>query len=168
MLKIWLIITSLRTLTTQPPMAVCKNGSAVGIYTHCIHVFARLALIRMPQSVLINKISASEVSRKFIESALLVGYLFQRRNSNESVGDVAVTLPGESLVDATSWRLPIKEGGGEIVAQSFFPPPTPRDPNYCVNFCLSKKKNILSCHQHLFFAEIFLTCHVFPSFDSPL
>ncbi len=42
-----------------------QNGSLVGIYTHCIHNFA--------QSVLINKISASELSWKFIKSELLVG-----------------------------------------------------------------------------------------------
>ncbi len=35
--------------------------------------FARLALICYAQSVLINKISASELSRKFVKSALLVG-----------------------------------------------------------------------------------------------
>ncbi len=42
------------------------------MYTHCIHVFARLALDLYAQSVLIDKISASELSRKF-KSALLVG-----------------------------------------------------------------------------------------------
>ena len=52
-----------------------QNGSSVGIYyTQCIHVFARLAPIGMlSRSVIINKISASELSRKFIKSALLVG-----------------------------------------------------------------------------------------------
>ncbi len=46
-----------------------QNGCSVEIYTHCIHAFARL----YAQSVLISKISASELSRKFIKSALLVG-----------------------------------------------------------------------------------------------
>ncbi len=45
----------------------------------CIHVtyafFARLAPISYAQPMLINKISASEPSRKSIKSALLVGYL---------------------------------------------------------------------------------------------
>ena len=38
-----------------------------------MHIFARLAPILYAQSVLSNKISASELSRKFIKSALLVG-----------------------------------------------------------------------------------------------
>ncbi len=42
-----------------------QNGSSVGMCTHCVHVFAG--------SVLSNKISASELRRKFIKSALLVG-----------------------------------------------------------------------------------------------
>ncbi len=50
-----------------------QNGSSVGICTRCIHVFARLAPDLYAQSVLIHKISASELSRKFIKSALLVG-----------------------------------------------------------------------------------------------
>ena len=50
-----------------------RNGSSVGTCTHRIHVFARLALICNAQSVLINKISASELRRKLTKSALLVG-----------------------------------------------------------------------------------------------
>ncbi len=38
-----------------------------------MHISARSAPIFYAQSVLINKISASELSRKFIKSALLVG-----------------------------------------------------------------------------------------------
>ncbi len=40
-----------------------QNGSSVGIRTRCIHVFACL----YAQSVIIDKISASELSRKFIK-----------------------------------------------------------------------------------------------------
>ncbi len=40
---------------------------------YVVHLFARLAPIGMSQSVLINNISASELSRKFIKCALLVG-----------------------------------------------------------------------------------------------
>ena len=51
-----------------------QNGSSVGICTRCIHVFARLVPINShAQSVLINKFYASELSWKFIKSALLVG-----------------------------------------------------------------------------------------------
>ncbi len=50
-----------------------QNGSSVGMCTRCTHVFARLAPICCAQSVLINKISASELSRKFITSAVSVG-----------------------------------------------------------------------------------------------
>ncbi len=35
-----------------------QNGSSVGIYTHCMHVFAYLVPIGSAESVLINKISA--------------------------------------------------------------------------------------------------------------
>ncbi len=51
-----------------------QHESLVGTRTHCIHVFARLALICKPSRCLLTKISASELSRKFIKSALLVGY----------------------------------------------------------------------------------------------
>ena len=57
----------------QPATVGCRNGSSVGIRTRCVHVFACLAPICMPRSVLINKISATELRRKFIKSALLVG-----------------------------------------------------------------------------------------------
>ena len=59
----------------QPPVVVCKNGSSVGICTRCTHVFffARLGANLHAQSVISNKISASEPSRKFIKSALSVG-----------------------------------------------------------------------------------------------
>ncbi len=50
-----------------------QNGSSVGICTRCVHVFARLAPICVLSRCLFNKISASELSRKVIKSALLVG-----------------------------------------------------------------------------------------------
>ncbi len=50
-----------------------QNGSSVGICTRCVHVFARLGADVYAQSVLINKVSASELSRKFIKVASLVG-----------------------------------------------------------------------------------------------
>ncbi len=59
---------------TQPAMVVCKNGSSVGTRTRCTHVFARLAPICMLSRCLSTKISAAELSRKFIQCALLVGY----------------------------------------------------------------------------------------------
>ncbi len=54
-----------------------ENGMSVGICTHCIPVFARWAPDLHAQSVIINKISASELSQKFIKSALLVGSLLK-------------------------------------------------------------------------------------------
>ncbi len=48
-----------------------QNESSVGISTR---VFARWVPILFAQSVLINRISALKLSRKFIKSALLVGY----------------------------------------------------------------------------------------------
>ncbi len=55
---------------------------SVGICTHCIPVFARWAPDLHAQSVIINKISASELSQKFIKSALLVGFPALSRLSN--------------------------------------------------------------------------------------
>ncbi len=57
----------------QPPMVAGKNGSTVRIRARFTHVFALSAPDLHAQSVLIGKISASELSRKFIKSALLVG-----------------------------------------------------------------------------------------------
>ncbi len=53
----------------QPPMAVCKM-EAQSEYVHVAHTFGTNL---HAQSVLINKISASELSREFIKTALLVG-----------------------------------------------------------------------------------------------
>ena len=61
-------------IPTQPPTVACKNGSSVGMCTSCIHVFASSSTDLHAQSALIDKISASELRRKFIKSALLVGY----------------------------------------------------------------------------------------------
>ncbi len=44
-----------------------------------MRVFARLAPILHAQSVLSNKISASELSQKFIKSAWLVGKFIERK-----------------------------------------------------------------------------------------
>ena len=62
--------------TTNPTTKVgVQNESSVEIYTCCIHVYRTFGADYYAQSVLINKISASELSRKFIKSALLVGQL---------------------------------------------------------------------------------------------
>ena len=54
----------------QPPMAVCKM-EAQSEYVHVAHTFGTNL---HAQSVLINKqIAASELSREFIKTALLVG-----------------------------------------------------------------------------------------------
>ncbi len=62
-----------REKLSQPPTVACKNGSSVRICMRCMHVLARFASILYAQTVLIDKISASELRRKFIKSALLVG-----------------------------------------------------------------------------------------------
>ncbi len=63
-----------------------QNGSSVGIHTHCIHVFCTFGADFFAQSVLINKISASELSRKFSKTALLVGspHFFLPRHDDEA------------------------------------------------------------------------------------
>ncbi len=61
------------TSTTQPPTVASKMKAQLEHVTRCIHVFAHLGADTYAQSVLINKISASELSRKSVESALLVG-----------------------------------------------------------------------------------------------
>ncbi len=51
--------------------------------TRCMHVLARLAPDLYAPSVLVSKISASELSRKFIKSAPSVGYLHTCRHTSE-------------------------------------------------------------------------------------
>ncbi len=61
------------TYTTQPPTVACRNGSSVGIL-YTLHTrLCTFGADLYAQSVLTNKNSASELSRKFIKSALLVG-----------------------------------------------------------------------------------------------
>ncbi len=50
-----------------------QNGSSVGMCTHRVHVFCTFAADLHAQSVLINKNSASELSREVLMGALLVG-----------------------------------------------------------------------------------------------
>ncbi len=58
---------------TQPPMGVCKMEAQLEyVCTRCILILACLGADLHAQSVLSNKISASELKRKFIKSALLV------------------------------------------------------------------------------------------------
>ncbi len=75
-------------------MGVCKNGSSVGICTRRINVFARFVPIYMLSWYFINKISASELSRKFIKSALLVG---TPTTTNLSNGPCQTQLPNNLL-----------------------------------------------------------------------
>ncbi len=55
-----------------------QNGGSVVIRISCIQIFAHLVPICMLNRSLLTKISASELSRKFIKSALLVGEASQR------------------------------------------------------------------------------------------
>ncbi len=63
-----------------------------GICTHCIHAFAGLAPILHAQSVLSNKISASELSRKFITSELLVGKDFSLQSPVEEIASINLAM----------------------------------------------------------------------------
>ena len=49
-----------------------RSGSSVGTCTRCVHVFARFGADLHAQSVLIDKFSASERSRRFVKSELLL------------------------------------------------------------------------------------------------
>ena len=62
-------------MTAQPPTVACKNGSSVGTRTRCTHVFSHVPRrLCMLSRCLVTRISASELSRKFIKSALSVGW----------------------------------------------------------------------------------------------
>ncbi len=69
------VFVSLRPGSRAPNhQRYAKMEAQLEYITHCIHVFARLGPIcTYAQSVLINKRSALELSRKLIKSALLVG-----------------------------------------------------------------------------------------------
>ncbi len=56
---------------SQPATVACKNGSSVGMRTFFLHV---LAPTRVLGSRLLSKIFASELRRKSVKSALLVGF----------------------------------------------------------------------------------------------
>ncbi len=79
-----------------------QNGSSVGTCTRCAHVFARLAPTRMLSRCLLAKIPASELSRKFMKSALLVG---EKKSSERS----------SLKIDYLEER---ERGGGEIIPGS--------------------------------------------------
>ncbi len=65
---------SLLPLCTQPPTVICKMEAQLENAHISYTFFARLAPSCMLSRCLFTKISASELSRKFIKSALLVGY----------------------------------------------------------------------------------------------
>ncbi len=60
----------------QPPTVVCKMEAQSEYYVHarCMHIFARLAPICVLSRCLLTKfLRTLEISREFIQSALLVG-----------------------------------------------------------------------------------------------
>ncbi len=63
----------LMCVNAQPPMGGMQNGNSVRMFTCCTQVFARLSADLNAQSVITNKISASELTRKLIKNVLLVG-----------------------------------------------------------------------------------------------
>ncbi len=65
----------LKTRLMLPNRKGCmQNGISVEIYARCMHIFFTFGSDLDAQSVLSNKIFASELTRKFIKGALLVGY----------------------------------------------------------------------------------------------
>ena len=61
------------SVSTYPTSGGMQNGSSVGRYSHCIHIFCMFDTNLHAPRVLINKISATKFSQKSIKSALLVG-----------------------------------------------------------------------------------------------
>ncbi len=63
--------------TTQPLIVVCKMETQLA-YIYTLHTrFCMFGADFHAQSVLSNKISASELCPRFIKSALLVGYFVE-------------------------------------------------------------------------------------------
>ena len=99
-----------------------QNGTSVGECTGCIHVFERLAPICMLSRCLVTKISASELSRRFVKSALLVGVSLHPR-----------MLLSHSLL--SSHPLPLRFS----LTQKHLPPP-PQLANWVTPFLLSSSR----------------------------
>ncbi len=60
--------------TAQPAMVACKmQAQSEHVHVACMFLLVWCPLALYSVGVLINKISASELRRKFIKSALLVG-----------------------------------------------------------------------------------------------
>ncbi len=70
---IFLTLASLSSLVHPTTNGGMQTGSSVGMFTHCIHVFCTSGADLYCQLALIHKISSSQLSGKFIKSALLVG-----------------------------------------------------------------------------------------------
>ncbi len=58
--------------------------------TRCVHILARSAPTCHAQSAFSNKISASELRRKFTKSALLVGYVGLHRPKTTASSNVSI------------------------------------------------------------------------------
>ncbi len=84
---------------SQPATVVCKMEAQLEyVYITYLHVFARLELTCMLSRCLKNKISASEFSRNFIKSALLVGI-----NLPQHVLPCPVHVSARKLLQAVCW-----------------------------------------------------------------
>ncbi len=86
-----------------------QNGSSIEICTQCTHIFARLAADSHAQSGLVGKISATDLMRKFIKSALLVGYSSKAKKKNAYLvfkpSPLLVGLDGKCLAGRCYWTL---------------------------------------------------------------
>ena len=121
-----------------------QNGISVGICTHCIHVFAHWALICMLSKCLFKKNYASELSRKFIRSELLVGWQLKwgvkKRNLTvtqglrETVVGPAVHLMGLPLLSL--W------GDLQLLIGGYVH--SPMDHDLCIVFILSEHTGVVS------------------------
>ena len=64
-----------RERETQPPTVACKKWKFSRKYVHVAYMFSHVwAPTRMLSRCLLTRVSASELSRKLIKSALLVGW----------------------------------------------------------------------------------------------
>ncbi len=73
-LRVALVILGSIRISCPTTNGGMQNVSSVGVCTYTMHTrFCMFGTKLYAQSVLINKISASELSRKFVMSALLVG-----------------------------------------------------------------------------------------------
>ncbi len=103
-----------------------QNGSSVGIYTHCMHVFGAFGADSYARSLPINKIYASELRRKLLSRVHC--WLGRRRSFHHHVFLVFSKRWKEGRIPGVppSLSSPDEEEGGGLTHLT--PPPTPSSP----------------------------------------